>query len=95
MARRRIDTTQQLTGPGWTATRKNGVVTITCVRMQPDTTFTLPPGWRPTVQCETPAHSGVIRDGASMPTLKVGTNGVVITVRAQEAVWGTLTYVTA
>ena len=95
MARRRIDTTQHLTGPGWTATRKNGVVTIVCASMQQDATFTLPPGWRPTVQCEIPVVSGATRDKATPPTIKVGTDGVFTTVRAENRVWGVLTYVTA
>lgn len=95
MARRRIGTTQHLTGPGWTATRKNGVVTIACARMEPGTTFTLPLGWRPAVQCETPVVSGVTRDVSTPPTIKVGTDGVFTTVRAENRVWGVLTYVTA
>ena len=95
MARRRIDTTQRLTGPGWTATRKSGIVTITCISMQPDTTFTLPPGWRPAVQCENIVHSGDVRDGVAAPTLKVSVDGVVATLRAESRVWGMMTYVTA
>lgn len=95
MALRKLDTTQQLTGPGWTATRKNGAVTIVCASMQPDITFTLPVGWRPAIQCETPVHSGVMRDGVAMATIKVGTDGVVSTVRAESRVWGVMTYVTA
>lgn len=98
MARRKLDNMQslsweELSGRGWYAYKRNGIVTLACTSMQPNWPFTLPSGWRPPIQIEAPVWR--MGTGEQNSTVTIDSNGVVKTHNANHFVSGVITYVAA
>lgn len=92
MARRRIDTTQRLTGPGWRIERHGGLVIFSMNGMPADAEVTIPAGWRPTQITEVQVMAGQVDAGAIPPSVAVWPSGRVAVLRTSEKCYGQLTW---
>ena len=82
----------RLSGPGWVAHRRSGVVTVFCNGMAPDATAVLPVGWRPPEMVHVPLVGSNL-NFADSPALKINPDGTMTVLRANNAFFATVTYV--
>ena len=93
MARRKLTTTETITGDKFTATRSGDVITITLQGVAPDWRWEVPAAWRP---------GQAVRAAALAPTnsdlgarLCVYPSGVANLLGATDSAWGSITYLRA
>ena len=82
----------RLSGPGWTAHRRCGVVTVHCNAMNPETTFTFPAGWRPFESAIFPVVAGAVDAGQWPPALEIKSSGEMSVLRTTSNVYTVATY---